>query len=236
MVRKFFFLALLLLPGVVFMSSCKKEELSAKKEILSVIFEASKNPQLDRNYMGEINGTEILTEIAFGTDVTTLVPTIEISPRATLSPAAGNSTNFAGPVIYTVTAEDGTTKNFTISVNPAPAPYIGAWTGGPIDFGLGLMRVNLEIDAEGTLSMELVDILTSEKSIKSVKGSFPPLSRQDTEIKLDQTHHWGNNGWLEESTNRTIMYHVNHAQSIKFYYCESYPMNEWCLQLNLTKQ
>jgi hypothetical protein len=236
MVRKFFFLALLLLPGVVFMSSCKKEELSAKKEILSLIFEASKNPQLDRNYMGEISGTEILTEIAFGTDVTILVPTIEISPRAILSPSAGNPTNFAGPVIYTVTAEDGTTKNFTISVTPAPAPYIGAWTGGPIDFGLGLMRVNVTIDAAGAFSMELVDIMTSEKSVKSVKGSFPPLSMQDIEIKLDQTHHWGNNGWMEESTCRTFMYHVNHTQSIRLYYCECYPKTEWCLQLNLTRQ
>lgn len=48
MVRKTAFLALLLLVGAAFFSSCKKEELSSKKEILSLIFEASKNPQLDR--------------------------------------------------------------------------------------------------------------------------------------------------------------------------------------------
>jgi len=236
MVRKIAFLALFLLAGAVFMSSCKKEELSGKKEILSFIFEASKNAQLDRNFLGDIDGTNISAEISFGITTNQLIPTIEISPRAALSPAAGQPTDFTGPVVYTVTAEDGTTKTFSASVATAPAPYLGAWTGGPIDFGMGLMRVNAEITKEGHITLEFVKILTSEKDGMSLKGSFQPISRQDTEIKIEQTHRWINNAWSNETICRTIMYHMTTPQNMKLYYCTCYPRIDWCFQLNLTKQ
>jgi len=236
MVRKITFLALFLLSGAVFLSSCQKEELSGKKEILSFIFEASKNAQLDRNFLGDINGTNVSAEIAFGTDVVQLIPTIEISPRATVSPAAGQVTDFTGPVIYTVTAEDGTTKTFTATVAPAPAPYIGKWGGGPIDFGLGLMRVNAEITDDGQITLEFVQLMTGDKADNSIKGYFEPVSRQDTDIKVIQTHRWANSNWNNETCDRTIMYHVNSPQNIKLYYCLCFPRTDWCFQLNLAKQ
>ena len=98
MVRKIAFLALFLLVGAIFMSSCKKEELSGKKEVLSFIFEASKNAQLDRNYLGSIAATNISAEVGFDAAINQLIPTIEISPRATLSPASGQTTDFTGSV------------------------------------------------------------------------------------------------------------------------------------------
>ena len=236
MVRKTAFLALFLLVGAVFMSSCKKEELSSKKEILSFIFEASKNTQLDRNFLGDIKETDITAEIAFGTNISQLIPTIEISSRATLSPAAGQLTDFTGPVVYTVTAEDGTTKSFTAIVAPAPAPYIGSWGSSPIDFGMGLMRINAEITSEGQITLEFTEIMTSEKSDNSIKGFFEPISRQKTEIKVVQTHRWINNAWSSESCDRTIMYKVNTPQNIRLYYCLCYPRTVWCFEMNLTKQ
>jgi hypothetical protein len=236
MVRKLFFLALFLLAGTAFLSSCKKEELSSKKEILSLIFEASKNAQLDRNYLGEIVGTAITGELPFGTNLAILIPTMELSPRATVSPACGVQTDFTGPVIYTVTAEDGTTKTFTIAVATAPAPYIGNWIGGPIDFGEGLMRVKVHTDAEGTISMELVELMSSEVNINSMKGYFEPISRQDTDIKVSQTHRWITGAWSSELTDRTMMYHVNSTQSIRFFYSLSYPRDGWWFELNLTRE
>jgi hypothetical protein len=236
MVRKYFFLALLLIPGAVILTSCKKEVLSDKKEILSLIFEASKNSQLDRNYLGEIVGTEVQAQLPFGTDLSILVPTIEVSPRAALSPECGCPTDFTGPVYYTVTAEDGTTKNFTVTVSPAPAPYIGDWSGGPIDFGLGLMRINVHIDETGAIEMSLVDIMTGEKNSNSLKGYFDPISRQDIDIMLNQTQHWTGMEWSDESAARTIMYHVNHPQNLRFYYCICNPRQDWWFQLNLSRQ
>ncbi len=234
MVRKIAFLALFLLVGAVFMNSCKKEELSSKKEILAFIFEASKNAQLDRNYLGEIEGTNVSAEVAFGVDIAQLMPTIEISPRAVLSPASGTVVDFTGPVVYTVTAEDGTTKTFTTIVQPAAAPYIGQWSGGPIDFGMGLMRVKADITADGQITLEFKKILTGEIETNSIKGYFEPISRQNTEIKVVQTHRWVNNAWIDESCDRTIMYKVNTPQSIRLYYCLCYPRTEWCFEMNLS--
>lgn len=236
MVRKITFLALFLLVGAVFFHSCKKEELSSKKEILAFIFDASKNAQLERNFLGDIVETNITAEVAFGVDVTQLVPTIEISPRATVSPASGVQQNFAGPVVYTVTAEDGTTKTFTATVAPAPAQYIGTWSGGPIDFGQGLMRVNTTITAGGEITLEFIKIVTSEKDGMSLKGYFEPISRQDTEIKVTQTHRWIHDAWADETCDRTIMYHMSTPQTMKIYYCLCYPRTDWCFQLNLNKQ
>ncbi|MFH0761985.1 MAG: hypothetical protein V2A67_10835 [Bacteroidota bacterium] len=236
MVRKFFFLALFLMAGTAFLSSCKKEELSSKKEILSLIFEASKNAQLDRNYLGEIVGTEISAELPFGTDLAILIPTMELSPRATLSPVCGVPTDFTNPVPYTVTAEDGTTKAFSVLISTSPAPYLGNWIGGPIDFGEGLMRVKIHTDADGAISMELVELLTSETNTNSMKGYFEPISRQDTDIKVNQTHRWITGAWSSELTDHTMMYHVNGTQSIRFYYSLSYPRDGWWFELNLTRE
>lgn len=43
-------------------------------------------------------------------------PTIEVSAGATVSPASGEEQDFSSAVIYTVTAEDGTVKTYTVSV------------------------------------------------------------------------------------------------------------------------
>lgn len=51
------------------------------------------------------------------TDVTKLTPTIEISDKATVKPASGTPQDFTNPVTYTVTAENGDTKKFTIRVS-----------------------------------------------------------------------------------------------------------------------
>ncbi len=53
------------------------------------------------------NMATITVEVAFGTDVTTLTPTMTISEGATVMPEYGIPTDFTSPVTYTVTAEDG---------------------------------------------------------------------------------------------------------------------------------
>ena len=51
-----------------------------------------------------------------GTDVTKLVPTISVSDGATISPSSGTAEDFTNPVTYTVTAQDGSTQNYTVTV------------------------------------------------------------------------------------------------------------------------
>lgn len=69
---------------------------------------------------GVITDTAIAVEVANGTDVTKLKPTIVVSKDATVSPKSGTQKDFTNPVTYTVTAEDGTTKKtYTVTVTIA---------------------------------------------------------------------------------------------------------------------
>lgn len=65
---------------------------------------------------GVITGTDIAVTVPYGTNVTALVPTFTIT-GASVSPLGGVAQNFTSPVTYTVTADDATTKNYTVTVN-----------------------------------------------------------------------------------------------------------------------
>ncbi len=52
-----------------------------------------------------------------GTNVTALVPTITISYGATINPVSGVAQDFTNPVVYTVTAQNGTIKEWTVTVS-----------------------------------------------------------------------------------------------------------------------
>ena len=67
---------------------------------------------------GEINeiAKTVTLVMPVGTDVTSLVPTIEVSEGATVNPASGEAQDFTRPVTYTVTAQNGTTADYTVMV------------------------------------------------------------------------------------------------------------------------
>ena len=53
---------------------------------------------------------------AVDTDITALAPEITVSALAAVNPASGAAQDFTDPVVYTVTAEDGSTKTYTVTV------------------------------------------------------------------------------------------------------------------------
>jgi putative cell wall-binding protein len=68
-----------------------------------------------------ISGKDITLTVPRGTDVTKLTPTIVHNGKS-VSPASGVAKDFTTPVKYTVTAEDGTTNTYTVTVTVQPAP------------------------------------------------------------------------------------------------------------------
>ncbi len=66
--------------------------------------------------IGVITGTNISVVVPASNDITTLIPTITVSDKATVSPESGITRNFSKPIIYTVTAEDSTTKSYTVTL------------------------------------------------------------------------------------------------------------------------
>jgi alpha-tubulin suppressor-like RCC1 family protein len=59
---------------------------------------------------------KITATVPAAADVTKLVPTLTLSPKATVSPASGAVQNFTNPVNYTVTAEDGSKQVYEVKV------------------------------------------------------------------------------------------------------------------------
>ncbi len=106
---------------------------------------------------GQVGDTEINDDdgtiavlMPYGTVLTSIAPTIELSAYATVQPASGVEQNFTLPVIYTVTAEDGhTTKEYTITVNHA-ANTEALITGFNIDGQVGETVIN---DNEGSITI-----------------------------------------------------------------------------------
>lgn len=82
-----------------------------EKSILSFRFDA-----LDESGVIDQIARKISFVLPAGTDVTQLVPTIEVSEGATVDPASGVAQDFTNPVTYTVTAQNGTTAVYTVTV------------------------------------------------------------------------------------------------------------------------
>jgi hypothetical protein len=60
-------------------------------------------------------------EVLNSTNVAALVPTITLSANATVSPLSGAVTDFTSPVTFTVTAQDGSTQAWVVTVTKAVA-------------------------------------------------------------------------------------------------------------------
>lgn len=64
--------------------------------------------------------------VPFGTDIHALVPTIAVSDHAALGPASGIPQDFIYPILYGVTAEDGSFLEYTaiLTISPDTAPPV----------------------------------------------------------------------------------------------------------------
>ena len=82
-----------------------------EKSILSFRFDA-----LDADGIIDEVARKIDFVLPAETDVTQLVPTIEVSEGATVEPASGVAQDFTHPVTYTVTAQNGTTAAYIVTV------------------------------------------------------------------------------------------------------------------------
>ena len=67
---------------------------------------------------GTVNSSDhtVTVIVPYGTNVSSLSPSITVSPAATINPISGAAQNFSEDVTYTVTAENGSTQSWTITV------------------------------------------------------------------------------------------------------------------------
>ena len=98
---------------VAFGLSCKKEEeKSNEKEILSFVIEEQIDPAIINPELATV--TVLVTD---STDRSSLTPEITISGKASIEPGSGEPVDFnSGAVIYTVTAEDNSNKEWNVTI------------------------------------------------------------------------------------------------------------------------
>ena len=68
-----------------------------------------------------IGSNTVSMTVPFGTAVTSLAPIYTTSAQAIGSPVSGTAKNFSSAQTYTITAQDGTIKTYTVTVTVAPA-------------------------------------------------------------------------------------------------------------------
>ncbi len=112
----------------------------------------------------------IVAELPEGTVVTALAPTIVVSDKATVFPASGEAQDFSKVVKYQVTAEDGSTTVYsvTVSVKGENATVTDPQElNGTIDKHTTLKDLGLPIDyiIDGTLWISGNATLTIEKGV-----------------------------------------------------------------------
>jgi hypothetical protein len=141
---------------------------------------------------------KITATVPNGTDVTKLTPSISISEKATVSPVSNLKMNFGIPITYTVTAEDGSTQAYEVTVIIDPTvsftiePYIngleieqggllilhGTGFGSAVNNKVILADVN---DSRLTYAVPASLVSTDELMIFSLPSTIP---RGDYKIQV----------------------------------------------------
>ena len=108
-----------LLVTIFSLAGCQKnndpENLSSEKNISGVTFRAIDNPSLTTDVAAVISPDSVNVQLLQGISLNSLVPSISFSGKS-ISPANHTAQNFNNPVTYIITAEDGTTKNYSFKI------------------------------------------------------------------------------------------------------------------------
>ena len=130
-----------------------------------------------------IGASTITLEVPFGTNRTALAPTYTVSPGATASPLSGTTLNFTGPQIYTVTAEDLSTKAYTVTVTEAVLPNIFTWANASSgDWSVAANWTNEEL----TVASPLAGGRTSYTLNFNTPGTYTATNNLSVGFKLNQ--------------------------------------------------
>jgi outer membrane protein assembly factor BamB len=145
--RIFSFLAIFLI-----LFSCTKpdESLDPSKEIISFSLKNADGTAFTGTLSAIIQDTVITVTIPNNTNRVGLIPEIQIKGK-TISPASGVVQNFSLPVRYTVTAEDGSRRTYTVIcvyANPGGVVYVGS--SNKNFYALDALTGNLKWNYTGT--------------------------------------------------------------------------------------
>ncbi len=109
--NRYFFGLLAFIFSISQLTQCTKDDKSSEKskEASIISFELG-------TYKGKLNGTSLLIEVPYGTNINSLSAKVELSSKATIKPDPTTVKDWSNPVSFTVTAENGESKKYTVEV------------------------------------------------------------------------------------------------------------------------
>lgn len=156
------------------------EVLSSENLILSFSFE-----ELTPRVEGLINNENslIVATVPSTVDITSLIPLINISSLSSIDKDLLTPQDFSNPITYTVTAENGQTKSYTVTINkeelveiPADVipPIITMYSinGSTEDVEINPVQNNLEIIIESSESVNWLSIYVEKIDNSKIKKVF----------------------------------------------------------------
>ena len=185
--KKLFLNSTLLFICAVLLCCCRKDKIAPKKS-------AEKNISSFKisGVAGGIDPAKKTIQITLpaGTDPSALKPIIEVSAKATVSPLSGVAQDFSKEkgVIYKVTAEDGSTQDYTVTVKipkaqEDPAPPVGTPPAVPVGIQPTTPAINQIFKSSekkilsfkfSALTPEVIgEVEEGEGGIKYIKVKFP---------------------------------------------------------------
>jgi len=177
--------------GSVILFSCSKNgdpvvevKKSSEKSVLSFGFTKSDNPNLNQDFNGVINGSNISFSMPASADITALRAAFTCSAKAIVKVGSIvqqdkiSINNFTSPVVYTVTAEDGTNQTYTVSIVSSDKALI--------TFGfLKVDNPSLTEDFNGVLTGTSINLLVSSSAdLSQLKANF--TSSPKTTVKIGE--------------------------------------------------
>jgi len=143
-------------------------DLATTKALSAFQFLATKNSNFTADVTGTSSGTAITATIPFKADLTKLVATFTTDGASvkvgTVSQVSGTTENtFASPVVYTVTAEDSSTQDYTVTVSKTAGKTDKAMSSFKF---LSASNSGIGGDYTGTISGATITIAGSDTNSK----------------------------------------------------------------------
>jgi hypothetical protein len=125
---------------------------------------------------GVIDEDVITITVPYDTDITALAPVILFTGSA-VSPVPGAAQDFSGPVTYRVTADDGSTKDYMVTVQLKGC--------SPLEITLLHKKIDLTADSENDLSRTQKDTLQITADGTMVRWFIDGEEQSETGITIN---------------------------------------------------
>lgn len=150
---------------------------SAAKDLGPFQFFTVDNPALSVDVTASISGTAITAIVPFGTNITNLVATftttgVSVKVGNVVQTSGMTANDFTNPVVYTVTAADGTTRDYTVTVinSLSGAKDIIQFTILNVDGIVSGTNITLTLPFGTNVTALIPTIVINGKSVSPVSG------------------------------------------------------------------